>query len=139
MKKRILFLLCCGSLFCCVLFITCSKGVSSTPVYPTGCLDSLAGNYTGNDICSSSGITTYPCVISASNSSNNIIIGSMDGLNAINATLNCSNNSVTIPNQNLPGNYQIYGTGSFTAHKIIINWNGLSSGIPFSCTTTYSR
>jgi hypothetical protein len=138
-KKRILFLLCCGLVFISVLFITCSKSSSSTPVYPTGCLDSLAGNYTGSDVCSSGGITTYPCIISASNSANNITIGTMAGLTAISATLDCSKNAITIPNQNLQGNYQIYGSGTYTSKKIVINWNGLSSGIPFSCTTTYTR
>jgi hypothetical protein len=135
-KRNILITACCF-LLSVVLLINCTKKQDNTPVYPTDCGNNLVGTYSGSDYCSSAGQTPYQCSITA-NTPVNITISNMGGF-AVNAILTCNDNTVSVPTQTFAGNFSISGTGTFTANRIIINWSGISFGVPINCTSTYTR
>jgi hypothetical protein len=120
------------------LSVSCSKSdKNNTPVYPTNCAQSLAGLYTGSDICSGSNPTAYTTTVTA-NTPTNVTFSNLNGY-PVTAVLDCSTNKITIPTQTFAGNISIGGTGTYTANRIIINWNGTSLGYPITCSTTYTR
>ena len=140
MKKNIFFFFYLSLLLLVAFLITCTKNKdnnSNSPVYPSDCAHQLAGEYTGNDYCSSSGQTAYPCTILAIDSAD-ITFSNLGGA-AVNAKLDCNKNTITIPTQTFPGNFSISGNGTYTANRIIITWSGLSLGTPVNCSTTYTR
>jgi hypothetical protein len=121
-----------------VLSVSCGKSDNNNkPVYPTNCEQSLAGIYTGSDICAGSNPTAYTCTITA-NTPGNITFSNLYGY-PVTAVLDCKNSKITIPTQSFSGNVSIGGSGTYTANRIIINWNGTSLGYPISCSTTYTR
>jgi len=121
-----------------VLSVSCGKSDNNNkPVYPTDCAHSLAGVYTGSDICSGSNPTAYTCTVTASTPTN-VTFSNLYGY-PVNAVLDCNTNKITIPTQSFNGNVSIGGSGTYTSNRIIINWNGTSLGSAISCSTTYTR
>ncbi len=136
MTQKILF--CSISLLLTsMLFNNCTKEEPGTPIYPENCANYLVGTYSGTDYCSASGQTPYSCSIIASTPVN-ITISHLGGV-TVNAILDCEKNTLTIPAQTFAGNFTITGSGTYTANRIVINWSGVSSGIPMNCNTTYTR
>jgi hypothetical protein len=134
-KKKI-FLSCVGLLVLSTTLIFC-KSKKNTPVFPVDCGHLVAGVYMSSDYCASTGQSTYNTTIIARDSFN-ITFNNLSGV-IVAAILDCGNNSVTIPTQTFPGNFSISGTGTYNANRIILNWSGLSYGVPFNCNSTLTR
>ena len=135
MQKKLL-VLSCGLALLAIVAVCCTRKKDNKPVYPTACGFSLAGSYTGNDVCPSSGPTSYPCIITAVDSTR-INFSNLYGT-IVQADVNCATNSLTLIPITM-GGFSISGTGTYTANTIIINWNGGFAGTPMSCTTTFTR
>ncbi len=120
-----------------MFFVRCDKKSTTTAVYPNDCAHLLAGAYLGSDYCNTSGQPTYPCTVTAIDSTN-VTFSNLGGV-TVTAVLNCSNNTINIPTQSFAGNFSISGNGTYTANRIIIYWSGLSLGIPFNCNTTFTK
>lgn len=137
MKKNRSILLFSSLLLSCITLITCKKNETVTPVYPVDCAHRLAGVFVGSDHCNSSGQTTYSCTIMAIDSMN-VTFSNMGGA-TVTAILDCGKNTIYIPTQTSAGNFSVSGNGTYTVNRIIINWSGLSLGIPINCTSTFTR
>ncbi len=136
MKKIISFSF-SGILLLSTTLIFCNKKENNSPVFPIDCAHNVAGVYTGNDYCASTGPATYSTTVIARDSIN-ITFNNLSGVQVA-AILNCNDNTITIPTQTFPGNFSISGSGTYTTNRIILTWNGLSYGIPFNCNSTLTR
>lgn len=117
-------------------FSSCHEDTQTGPIYPTDCGNYLVGTYAGSDYCASTGQTNYTCNIMA-NTPTNIRLSNLGGIQ-VNAVVDCANNTITIPTQTV-GSYSISGNGTYTANRIVINWSGITAGVPINCSTTYTR
>jgi len=139
MKKIVLLLLFAGISLSSMFLVNCKKKDTSTStiVYPIDCAHMLVGAYVGSDYCSVSN-PSYPTTITAADSTN-ITFSNLGGNGSVTAVVNCSKNSITIPTQTFPGGFSISGNGTYTTNRIIINWSGLSYGVPTNCSSTLTR
>lgn len=137
MKSKTKILLSCLGLLAISTTLVFCNSKKNTPVYPIDCGHRVAGVYMGNDYCASTGQSSYSTTIIARDSFN-ITFNYLSGY-IVAAILDCNNNTVTIPSQTFPGNFSISGTGTFNANRIILNWSGLSFGVPFNCNSTLTR
>lgn len=119
-----------------ILFNGCKEETNDNPIYPVDCGNYLVGSYSGSDYCSSTGQTHYSCNILA-NTPTNITLSNLGGIQVA-AVVDCSKNTLSIPTQTV-GNFSISGTGTYTANRIVINWTGITSGVPINCSTTFTR
>ncbi|GAA4463467.1 hypothetical protein GCM10023093_12010 [Nemorincola caseinilytica] len=114
----------------------CKERTSSDPVYPDNCGNFLVGTYAGSDYCASTGQTHYSCNILATTPTN-ITLSNLGGIQ-VNAIVDCEKNTLTIPTQTV-GNFSVSGSGTYTANRIVINWSGITAGMPINCSTTFTR
>ncbi len=135
MKNKLSLLISCLFLSS-VALVNCNKSDKITVVYPTDCAHRLEGAYLGSDYCNSSQ-PAYPCTVTAIDSSN-VTFSNLGGV-PVTAVLDCGKNSILIPTQSFSGSYSLSGTGNYTASRIIINWSGLSFGVPINCSSTFTR
>jgi hypothetical protein len=135
-NRKILFLSCLCLLALSTTLIFC-KSKQTTPIFPVDCGHRVAGVYMSSDYCASTGQTAYSTTIIARDTFN-ITFNNLSGV-IVAAILNCNDNTITIPTQTFPGNFSISGTGTYNANRIILNWSGLSYGVPFNCNSTLTR
>jgi hypothetical protein len=110
------------------------------------CIPSLVGNYTGEELCESTGVPPYPAIVEAiANKENKILIknfGNFDPKIDIEVNVNCSAKKLTIVQQEINGT-TVVGSGSFDDKRLYINYTVTNnSGItPFSvtCDAKYLR
>ena len=126
-----------GLMLFSITLVYCTKKGSNTPVFPIDCAHQVAGVYNGSDYCTSAGQSTYSSTIIARDSIN-ITFNYLSGV-MVTALLDCNGNTITIPTQSFPGNFSISGTGTYTRNRIIVNWSGLSYGVPVNCSSTLTR
>ncbi len=113
-------------------------------VIPADCATSLLGSLSGHNACAVTGSTSYTSTGVASGTANTLIVNNFAGYGtATNATivLNCDNDSLSIPNQNIGNGAVLRGTGTFTATGMTIYYVASSTptGVADSCTVTYSK
>lgn len=119
-----------------MFFGACKEKTNNDPVYPTDCGNYLVGSYAGSDYCASTGQANYSCNILATTPTN-ITLSNLGGIQ-VNAVVDCDKNTLTIPMQTV-SNFSISGSGTYTANRIVINWSGITSGVPINCSTTFTR
>ena len=111
-------------------------------VIPPDCGLSLLGTLRGSNVCTSRNYTYTSTVTSGGN--NKIIVNNFGGYGTnVNVTVNldCTKNTIKIDSLNYGNNTVLYGTGSFTATGMIINYIATSTNLGFSegCTVTYTK
>ena len=113
-------------------------------VIPADCATSLLGSLSGHNACEVSGNTSYTSTGVASGTANTLIVNNFAGYGtATNATvvLNCDNDSLSVPNQNIGNGTVLSGYGTFTATGMTIYFSATSTptGPADNCTVTYSK
>ena len=109
---------------------------NNDPIYPTDCGNYLVGTYSGSYYCASTGQSYYSCNITV-NTPTNITISNLGGIQ-VTAIVDCSKNTLTIPTQTV-SNFSVSGSGTYTANRLVINWSGITAGVPINCSTTFTR
>lgn len=104
------------------------------------CAGYLAGTFTGDQQCSSSG-STYSYKITKDTGINRVLIANTNGfISSMYAIVDCSNNTLTIPSQTIHYagiDHTISGSGTFTSNYNNIVVEFIEDG--FSCTFTGTR
>lgn len=103
------------------------------------CAAGLAGTYNGNNACTGRGFT-YTATVS-SPTSNQLDVVNLGGYGSATVThiyLNCQNDSVTIPSQNIGNGTVLEGNGTFSGNTLNIYYSASSTptGSPETCTAT---
>lgn len=112
-------------------------------VIAADCAQGLFGSYTGNNACT--GRTyNYPVTIGSAGVANTFNISNFGGYGTNTVThvvINCNNDSLTIPAQNIGNGAVLEGKGVFTASTITLYYTASSTpgGFPETCTAIFNR
>lgn len=104
----------------------------------TDCSDEVVGTYTATSLCTSSGNQTGSVFISMTGTKNKVQLNNLwPVFNTVNATVDCSNSSITVPTQILQfSGQEISGTGTYNTDSVIINYTITNvGGGSETCTT----
>ena len=109
-------------------------------VIPADCATNLLGSLTGHNACSITGTTSHVAT-ATSTAQNTLNVNNFGGYGTNTNTtviLNCDNDSLSIPSQNIGNGVVLTGSGTFTASGMSVTYSttGISTD---NCTVTYSK
>jgi hypothetical protein len=112
-------------------------------VTPADCASALWGNLSGSNDCSDRNFT-YTATGTSSGSVNVLNLVNFGGYGSNTSTLivlNCNNDSLTIPAQNIGNGTNLQGYGTFTPTGMTVYYSATSTpgGFPESCTATFTK
>ena len=113
-------------------------------VIDANCATPLIGTLTGKNACSVAGDFTYTATAIATSTPDQMIINNFGGYGSnANATvyLNCDNDSLTIPSQNIGNGTTLSGYGTYTATGMVIYYNATKTptGGSDNCTAIFTK
>ena len=109
-------------------------------VIPADCATNLLGSLTGHNACSITGTTSHVAT-ATSTAQNTLNVNNFGGYGTNTNTtviLNCDNDSLSIPSQNIGNGVVLTGSGTITASGMSVtnSTTGISTD---NCTVTYSK
>ena len=109
-------------------------------VIPADCATSLLGSLSGHNACSVTGNTSHTAT-STWVAQNTLSVNDFGGYGTnTNATvyLNCDNDSLAIPSQNIGNGVVLQGSGTFTASGMSVTYSTTGTSTD-NCTVTYAK
>lgn len=112
-------------------------------VIPADCASYLVGNYNGSNGCTGRSYT-YTAAASATGTINTLDISNFGGYGTGTTTrvyINCTNNTLSIPSQNIGNGTTLSGSGSYTGTKMTIQYTASNTpgGIPETCSAELTK
>ncbi len=109
-------------------------------VIPADCATSLLGSLSGHNACSVTGNTSHTAT-STWVAQNTLSVNDFGGYGTNTNTtvyLNCDNDSLAIPSQNIGNGVVLQGSGTFTASGMSVTYNTTGTSTD-NCTVTYAK
>ena len=112
-------------------------------VIPADCATYLWGNYNGANTCTARNYG-YNSVISSTGAVNTVNVTNLGGYGTNTTTyvvLNCINDSLTVPSQNIGNGTVLQGSGTFSAGRMTIHYSASSTpgGFAEDCTAVLTK